>query len=548
MNIKKLQLENFKCFEHLEIDFEDIPGLYQIKGNIGSGKSSMAEGILYSIYGTINGKKNGDLIRWGTKHGKTHISLTSKGHEIVIDRELNSYGQSPMTVFIDGEPMACPDKRFMQNMLETEYLDVTRQVMELLCVISFNNFTSLSQMNTKTTRMFLDNVLGLDLVTTYQDNAKELAATHNLAASRDKIQIEALQNERRRGTMLPGSPEGDMNEVQNSITNLKKSIQNLKNEASEAEKKLKEQAVQFQDQRQMIVAKKAEITAIGKRLAGEIKFIERGKCPTCGADIDQSHLETKKKERDLLRESLKDQSTLEANCNAKLKTIEAKVNSIHVDLANKTKALEEDMKQQNNVLALLKVSEEIKKFKEERLAALEEELSQLQKTYNENEMKSSKYSELSSIIGTTIRSKIMEGIVPVINKYCKLLSESVGMDFYPTFDSEFDCSIHRGSTEVSRTSLSTGQGKMVDTIIILAILVSIAKHVNCNIALLDELMSNLDNEARSQLLFVIRQYMKDKTILIVSHQELDRTTLDGVIKVTRDANNSASLIIEKFTK
>lgn len=548
MNIKKLQLENFKCFERLEIDFEDIPGLYQIKGNIGSGKSSMAEGILYSIYGTINGKKNGDLIRWGTKHGKTHISLTSKGHEIVIDRELNSYGQSPMTVFIDGEPMACPDKRFMQNMLETEYLDVTRQVMELLCVISFNNFTSLSQMNTKTTRMFLDNVLGLDLVTTYQDNAKELAATHNLAASRDKIQIEALQNERRRGTMLPGSPAGDVNEVQNSITNLKKSIQNLKNEASEAEKKLKEQAVQFQDQRQMIVAKKAEITAIGKRLAGEIKFIERGKCPTCGADIDQSHLETKKKERDLLRESLKDQNTLEANCNAKLKTIEAEVNGIHVDLANKTKALEEDMKQQNNVLALLKASEEIKKFKEERLAALEEELSQLQKTYNENEMKSSKYSELSSIISTTIRSKIMEGIVPVINKYCKLLSESVGMDFYPAFDSEFDCSIHRGNTEVSRASLSTGQGKMVDTIIILAILVSIAKHVNCNIALLDELMSNLDNEARSQLLFVIRQYMKDKTILIVSHQELDRATLDGVIKVTRDANNSASLSIEKFTK
>lgn len=548
MNIKKLQLENFKCFEHLEIDFEDIPGLYQIKGNIGSGKSSMAEGILYSIYGTINGKKNGDLIRWGTKHGKTHISLTSKGHEIVIDRELNSYGQSPMTVFIDGEPMACPDKRFMQNVLETEYLDVTRQVMELLCVISFNNFTSLSQMNTKTTRMFLNNVLGLDLVTTYQDNAKDLAAAHNLAASRDKIQIEALQNGRRRGTMLPGSPEGDMNEVQNSITNLKKSIQNLKNEASGAEKKLKEQAVQFQDQRQMIVAKKAEITAIGKRLAGEIKFIERGKCPTCGADIDQSHLETKKKERDLLRESLKDQSTLEANCNAKLKTIEAEVNSIHVDLANKTKALEEDMKQQNTTLALLKASEEIKKFKEERLAALEEELSQLQKTYNENEMKSSKYSELSSIIGTTIRSKIMEGIVPVINKYCKLLSESVGMDFYPAFNSEFDCSIHRGSTEVSRASLSTGQGKMVDTIIILAILVSIAKHVNCNIALLDELMSNLDNEARSQLLFVIRQYMKDKTILIVSHQELDRATLDGVIKVTRDANNSASLSIEKFTK
>ena len=90
------------------------------------------------------------------------------------------------------------------------------------------------------------------------------------------------------------------------------------------------------------------------------------------------------------------------------------------------------MKQQNNVLALLKASEEIKKFKEERLAALEEELSQLQKTYNENEMKSSKYSELSSIIGTTIRSKIMEGIVPVINKYCKLLSIS-GYGFLSSF-------------------------------------------------------------------------------------------------------------------
>lgn len=539
MNIRNIKLKNFKCFEFVEVDFDDIPGLYQIKGNIGAGKTTIAEGILFAIYGSINGKKNGDLIRWGEKHGETDIIFTSKNHTIRIIREMNSYGQSPMSVYIDGEPMECPDKRFMQNILESEYLDVNKQVMELLCVISFNNFNSLSQMNTRTTRLFLDNVLGMDIITKYQEKSKEIALKYSDESTKNKIKIDALESEKSRNSGYVGE-EYDKMIIEQNISSAKEKINDINKEKQKKIDLIQDNIHEFNVEKQKIISNKAEIIAIGKRLTQEIKFIEQGKCPTCGADIDCSHLDEKIKERETLRNTLKTIQQSEEGVNDKIKSQGDKILNIERESSEIIKQLNEYISTENKKLNTIHAQEEIKKFQNNRLEELENELIQLREKYNDAENQSSKYFELGNIIGTTIRTKIIEGFVPVINKHCQTLSDAIGIDFYPHFDPDFNCNIHKNNVEISRTSLSTGQGKIVDTIIILSILISIARHVNCNVMLLDELMSNLDNDTRSQLLFIIKQYMHDKTILIVSHQELDRSILDGMIKITRDINNNSS--------
>ena len=55
MYIKKIKIEKFKSFyEPFELDFEQVKGLWKVSGSVGSGKTSIGEAILFSLFGTIS--------------------------------------------------------------------------------------------------------------------------------------------------------------------------------------------------------------------------------------------------------------------------------------------------------------------------------------------------------------------------------------------------------------------------------------------------------------------------------------------------------------
>ena len=106
------------------------------------------------------------------------------------------------------------------------------------------------------------------------------------------------------------------------------------------------------------------------------------------------------------------------------------------------------------------------------------------------------------------------------------------MQFIPVFDLGFNCSIHRGEMQIPVSSLSTGQLKLVDMVIILAVLNSIMARVNTNIIFLDELFSNLDGATRTELIGVLRYILpKNSSILVVSHQDIDNNLFDGQLRM-----------------
>ena len=173
MVIKKLILNNFKSFPDQTIDFTKLPnGFIHIQGKIGSGKTSLGEAILFGLYGTIRGKTNKSLLSWGCLKGSVELEIeNSRGNIIHIIRDMHRYHSSKLliTIYKDkdntGEPPIVLDgsnKVDIQKTLETEYYDIPSYIMDMLCIISFNNFKSLSTLNTKDSRQLLDFLLGLD--------------------------------------------------------------------------------------------------------------------------------------------------------------------------------------------------------------------------------------------------------------------------------------------------------------------------------------------------------------------------------------------------
>ena len=143
-------------------------------GATGAGKTTIGDAIIYGLFGSVGGKNNGDLISWGEKHGEIEVWCESNGYSLYIKRELNKYGLSPIYAEVNGEELVFTNKRNAQKQLEEEYYDISRITLELLCIISFNNFKSIANLNTGDTKQFLDQVFGFYVLTNYTNICKDI--------------------------------------------------------------------------------------------------------------------------------------------------------------------------------------------------------------------------------------------------------------------------------------------------------------------------------------------------------------------------------------
>ena len=102
------------------------------------------------------------------------------------------------------------------------------------------------------------------------------------------------------------------------------------------------------------------------------------------------------------------------------------------------------------------------------------------------------------------------------------------------FDNQFKCQIKLPGTDedIPVKSLSTGQLKTVDMIIIMSVLGTVMGSNSLNIVFLDELFSNMHSELRNEMSWMLRDDMQpDETIFVVSHYEINEGFFDGTIKI-----------------
>ena len=85
MIIHSIKIQNFKSIYGTQtFNFDNLKGLIKLSGPIGAGKTTIAEAILWGLYGTVKGQNNGQLVAWNTKSCEIEINLTSKNKDIHI--------------------------------------------------------------------------------------------------------------------------------------------------------------------------------------------------------------------------------------------------------------------------------------------------------------------------------------------------------------------------------------------------------------------------------------------------------------------------------
>lgn len=519
MVIQKIKIQNFKSiYDPVELDFNNIKGFWKISGAVGSGKTTIGEAIIFGLFGYIAGKNNASLISWGQKHSLIELWVTSKGRNIYIKREINSYGQSPIYVEVDGEEIVFTNKRDAQYQLETEYYDVTKVTMELLCIISFNNFKSLATLNSVDTKKFLDQVLGFYTLTQYADSCKYLKSidytkikniTNDIAMINSQIdKLQELSNIE--------LIEGDINET-------KSSIKVIENHIKEYKKTSKQETDEIINE---INEKKSELgslTSLGKNKKKEIDLIEKGTCPTCGAPIDQSQLNIKKEERKVLLEQYNNVNNDITHLNA-LYSQKINESTKYIDLKNN------EVISQKNMLSKLEEQARRLSININEIETLKSKINILESELSTCQQEDAEWSQLYDILSNEVRVKILESFIPILNKNILKYSTRLQQPYIIQFDSNFECSITICGYDnvIPISSLSTGQLKTVDMIIILGVLGTIMGSAKTNIMFLDELFSNLDPTLRNEMCMVLKENIDpDNTLFIISHQDLEDSYFDG---------------------
>lgn len=526
MYIRKIKIEKFKSFyEPFELDFDNVKGLWKVSGSVGSGKTTIGEAILFGLFGNITGKNIGDLVSWGHKSTLVELWCISNGRNIYIKREAFAPGYSTIYVEIDDEELIFTNKRDAQQQLENEYFDVSKVTMELLCIISFNNFKSLATLNTGDTKKFLDQVLGFYTLTEYSDVCKQFRQEtdaklnsisrniSNLAAQIDKL--EELSN-----IEIIDGDLADLNDKIKIIDEDIKSITTTYNNSVD----------NFKTESNIIRDELSKIKTLGAAKAKEIAFIEKGVCPTCGAKIDQSQLEIKKQEREVLLDQYN-------SINNDL----AKLNDNYKELTNRyndsIKPLKDEKEQLKEQVIKLKEQAKRKNVNQEEIDKLNVEKDLLTKDYDLCLADSISWDRLCNILSNDVRAKILESFIPALNKNIMQYAQELHQPYIVSFDNSFKCTVSLCgyNNVIPISSLSTGQLKTVDMMIILGVFGTIIGSSSANVIFLDELFSNLDGNLRNDMCSVLHKFISDNdTMFVISHQDLDDKYFNGTIKLHID--------------
>ena len=552
MKLNHISIKNFKSIQHLDIDFRDVTGLWKIVGATGSGKTSVGEAIIFGLFGDVKGKKKEDLIRWGETSAAIDLELTSKGRTICISRVIGN--GSKVSATIDGAPLDYTNKADLQKQLENDRYDITRNTLETLCLISFNNFKSLIKLNAFEMRQFLDQTLGLYLLTGYSDAAKELrkdvqSSLNEVTSDINVINSKINEIAATKKQIVTENIDQCLNDAVASLNDIKdranKKLETLSNECKTIEDKITEVTVKLNEAN----FNESTIRNQGIALKQRISQLQNGICPTCNNKIPKETIDSLNAEKVDLTAQWQKANALVEEVKAKLLELNNERNK-NIDDTNKVKnALNVKVVELNAKIAGFKKEQEFHKFLEKNNKNFMQELQVTEQKLDSIKSELDDWNTLIDFINVDMRNKVISQYVPMINKEIAKLSIALNQPYTIVLNSDFSPSISIGDIQISTAALSTGQSKTIDMIIVLATVKSLVGNMDFNVFFLDELFSNMDADLRNDMCTVLNDFINNKTIFVISHADIDDRYFNGSIEVKSiktDMYSMSSYSVNKF--
>lgn len=534
MRLKNITWRNFKSYSNIPttIDFDNNHSLNLIVGDNGTGKTSIAEVITYSLYGKIENFNNSDIPNRINKNFYSRIEVDCDGHEVVIERGL---APAIFAVKIDGETVDTAGKTNVQSMLEDVYFKIPYSVFSNTLILSVSDYKTLINLNATDKRNIIDKIFGFtlynDVNKLLKDEVKQMTTNLDITTGSIRTSNSYIESYTKQISEIDKTTitQEELDELVETISELEDT--NRKNE--EIIKKLERAKTDLinSTNKQSGIYKEYQmkINSIDERIA----LIDSGKCPTCGSDLTSESFQN---ERQSLVQEREDYVKMQSDIKDELLKIKSRLNTLDKKKQETYKnirtsdvvELKSDLKSKQALKN--KSSSQFIKLRNE----MKEKLITLNEEYDGYKKEMGILNILQEVFGENgIKKYITSQYTPRINAMMAEVISHMGLNYVVEFDDSFNGKITLNGYNVKYSTLSAGEKKRID----FACVVSIIKFLKLqlgemNLLFLDELFSNIDINGVSDMIDLLKKYCEelDLNIYLIHHAPLEGIVFDKVMR------------------
>ena len=545
MKIQSIELKNFASYGNKiqKIEFsDDSSELFLTLGKNGEGKTTIANAIVFALYGKVEGVRMADLPNRINKELWVRIKLECKSTKIVIERGL---APGIFKVTLNGVEFDKAGKKSVQDYLEEELFGIPYHVFKNIIILSVNDFKSFLTMTNSDKRQIIDRMFGFSILNEMQQSIRE--ERKGLKTELDIYSQELNQlNENiisvnlKLNQLLVESAEKDQKKIQSLKDSLVKYNEN-KIKLEEAQQKISTSigtlTSDLQEKQSDYSSLKYKLESLQKKL----DLYENNTCPTCESELTGDFHDSRK---EIIKEDIE-------KLPIKMKDTESQVLKIKEEVAN---LRDKDRSVRDKVSTL---NTNIRSFKNELIAIkdslngtadfshLEQIISDFQIQEKEKEaLKDSKSVEygfleyIEEVLGEDgVKNLAIKTILPGLNANIAAMTQTMHLHFHIRFDEKFNCVINHLGEEINPLTLSTGERKKADFIIIIAIIKILKlRFPQLNLLFLDELLSSVDADGVHNILKILSQVIKESKIntFVINHSVLPHELFDKKIQIYRE--------------
>jgi exonuclease SbcC len=545
MKIKSIEFKNFASYGNSiqKIEFEDNKAeLLLTLGKNGEGKTTIANAIVYALYGKVEGVKMADLPNRINKELWVRIELYCKGTKVEIERGLMP---NRFKVLLNDVEFDKAGKKSVQDYLEEEIFGIPYHVFKNIIILSVNDFKSFLTMTNHDKRQIIDKMFGFSILNDMQKQIKE--------ERRDlKIELDSYEKELNQLSENIVSVNMKLNQLlaeadtknKEEIEALKESLKRydanrikLEEASSKVSKKISSNQENLQEKQSNYSKLKYELDELKKKLA----LYESDKCPTCEGELTSSFHQERKKEIENKTNTLP----------SEIEKAEKSVTAIKDDIADlriKDRAINDKVSTINTNIRnlkgeLIKIKDSLGSNKDfSHLGQIIEDFeTQEKEKSNKKDETSRNYNFLEileEVLGEDgVKNLAVKTILPGLNANIAAMGQTMHLPFHIRFDEKFNCLINHLGEEINPLTLSTGERKKADFIIIIAI-IKILK-------LRFPQLTSVDADGVHNILKILSQVIKDSKIntFVINHTVLPHELFDKKIQIYRE-NGFSKLDIE----
>lgn len=548
MKIIEVSWRNFNSYGNStqRIDFKrDTGDLFLLMGGNGNGKTTISEVITFCLYGRVEKKNKSDLPNRINKNLWCRIITKSKNKTITITR-----GISPnlFEVDIDGVPYDTSGSSNVQDYLEYELFDIPYQVFKNIIVLSINDFKSFLTMGAGDKRNIVDRLFGFTLINNMKDQIKLERKTirDDLKTISDELTIinESIESINEKMLLLEQSKKEDTTKL---ILEYAQKIEEIKEQKTRYETlliKIKEKSKELGTS---LDKKKTGANRIGyelKSIIEKLDLYKNSKCPTCSSELTTKF--HKEIESTLLLE--KDEKTI---------TVQSLLNEIK-DLKIKTDSILSKSNEVNQ--SIIKTGMMINQYQNE-VNKLSSEVKELDVNYlnelivenqgkkinrtarqSKNLVDDNFLEVVESVLGEDgVKNLAMKTILPSLNQNILNMANQIHLPYSVKFNDKFDCIITALGEEINPRSMSTGERKKSDFIIIIAMLKILKiRYPSLNLLFLDEIFSSVDAAGIYEIIKILSEVSKENNLntWVINHTELPMELFDKRVEAIKEGGFS----------